>query len=502
MYQILCDDCILHDTMIDDLKVINPKCSLELNKTGALTFNIPPTHPYYDKIKKHKSQIALCQDDKVLFCGRILNDESDFENIKVVECEGELSYFIDSIQRPKVYSLSGNTCIKNYITDLITIHNSQVDEAKQFVVGDVTVDATSVNLTSNYDTTQTLLDKLISAYGGMFKVRRSKGKRYLDYVKEFSDCNQTIQFGKNLVDLTKYLKGEDIYTAIIPVGAKVESETTSASTSQFEEKTTIESLANSLDGTIQKTSDYIYDVEAVKKWGWIWKKLELNNVSDANELLRVAKETLKNAINDTLSIELTAVDLHLLDVDIDSIFIGDKIRCISPPHGINTMLIVQSMSIDVDNPANSTIKLTSPDNPFEVDVTLTAKDKETSDTLNDFKGALDTIPSYDNINNILDTTNNKLTEWVRDNYQSNDDINDKVNDIKEWADQRYLKESDLSDYPKKSDLSEYPKKSDLSEYPKKSELSNYATKTDLSEYAKIADVNAAFEQLATALEGV
>ena len=84
MYRIVCDGYILHDTTIDELKVINPKCSLEINKTGSLTFKIPPTHIYYDKIKKHTSEITLYQDDRVLFNGRVLNDESDFENIKVV----------------------------------------------------------------------------------------------------------------------------------------------------------------------------------------------------------------------------------------------------------------------------------------------------------------------------------------------------------------------------------------------------------------------------------
>lgn len=502
MYQILCDGYILHDSAIDELKVVNPKCSLEINKTGALNFKVLPDHPYYDKIKKHTSQITLCQDGKVLFCGRVLNDESDFENIKVVECEGELSYFIDTIQRPKNYALNGADTIKRYVSDLVTIHNSQVDEVKQFVVGSVTVDTASFNSTSNYDTTQSLIDKLISTYGGMFRVRHSDGKKYLDYVKEFTTCNQTIQFGKNLVDLTKYLKGEDIYTAIIPVGAKIESESTTDTESEIEQRTTIVSLPNSLDGTIQKTSDYIYDVEAVKKWGWIWKKLDLSKVDDANELLRVAKETLKNSVNDTLSIDLTAVDLHLLDVDIDSIEVGDKIRCVSEPHELNTMLIVQSMTIDIDNPANNTIKLTSPDNPFDVDVTLTAKDKDTTDVVDRFKDSLDTIPSYDNINKTIDTNNEELIKYIDENHPSYDDFDNKVNDFKDWADERYVQENQLTDYPKKSDLAEYPKKSDLTDYAKTSDLSNYASKTDLSEYAKIVDVNAAFEQLATALEGV
>ena len=103
MYQIKCDGYILHDTTIENLQVINPKCELELNKTGSLTFSITPLHPYYDKINKHTSEITLYQDNNILFNGRVLNDDVDFNNIKFVECQGELSYLLDSIQRGKKY---------------------------------------------------------------------------------------------------------------------------------------------------------------------------------------------------------------------------------------------------------------------------------------------------------------------------------------------------------------------------------------------------------------
>ena len=84
MYQITCDEYILHDFRLKDLVVINAVCELALNKTGSLKFSIAPTHPYYDKIKKHKSVITLYQDKKIIFRGRVLNDDVDFYNIKYV----------------------------------------------------------------------------------------------------------------------------------------------------------------------------------------------------------------------------------------------------------------------------------------------------------------------------------------------------------------------------------------------------------------------------------
>ena len=214
MYQIMCDDYILHDAVIDDLKVIGARCSLEVNKTGSLTFQIAPTHPYYDKIKKHTSEIKLYQDDRVLFCGRVLNDEITFDNIKNVECEGELSYLLDSIQRGKEYHLNGgsNNVVETYLKDVVAIHNSQVDDSKKFSVGLVNITDPNNYLykSSNYENTlTTITDKLLNTYGGYLQVRRSNGVRYLDYVNELTNaCNQTIEFGKNIIDMTRYIKGE------------------------------------------------------------------------------------------------------------------------------------------------------------------------------------------------------------------------------------------------------------------------------------------------------
>ena len=456
MYQIMCDDYILHDAVIDGLKVIGARCSLEVNKTGSLTFQIAPTHPYYDKIKKHTSEIKLYQDDRVLFCGRVLNDEITFDNIKNVECEGELSYFLDSIQRAKEYHLEGGSSnvIETYLKDIVAIHNSQVDDSKKFSVGLVNITDPNNYLykISNYeDTLTTLTNKLLNTYGGYLQVRHSNGVRYLDYVSELTNaCNQTIEFGKNIIDMTRYIKGEDIYTALIPLGAKKDN-TTATNDESYEKRLTISSLTNSTDGTIKKVKDYIYDTEAVKQWGWIWKVVKWDDVTVAENLLRKAKDELKNSINATLSIEMTAIDLHLLDVDIDRINVGDRIRCISIPHNLDLILIVKSIEIDIDNPANTKIKLVSPTGKIKADNSITSNNKNNEKNITQVKTELDEgYPTYDDVNNTLDDYDTNLKKWIGDNY-----------------------------VPKSGSGS-----------------------IDLSEYAKIVDVNNAFNELATALGGL
>ena len=476
MYQIMCDEYILHDARVPELKVIQPKCSLALNKTGSLTFYIAPNHPYYDKVKKHTSEITLYQDNKILFRGRVLNDEIDFDNIKSVECEGELAYFLDSIQRGKEYHLEGGSdnVIESYLKSIVDIHNSQVDDRKKFTVGNVTVTDSNNYLykISNYeDTLTTINDKLINVYGGYVQIRHEGNTRYLDYLSTVTNVsNQTIEFGKNIIDMTKHISGEDIYTALIPLGATIDSD------NGYENRLKISSLANSTDGTIVKKDDYIYDSEAIAKWGWIWKVEKWDDVTVDTNLLSKAKSELKSAIDAMLTIEMTAIDLHLLNVDIDMINVGDKIRCISQPHNLDTDLVVNSITIDIDNPANTTIKLTTLDGKPIADKSITSDNKKNEKNIVDVK---DIMNNDFTTRNEFSTGIDKLKDWTTDQFGSNDTnikdwtnnrINANTNDLKNWVSDNF--------YPATGG------------------------EVDLSAYAKIADVNSAFESLASALGGL
>ena len=364
--------------------------------------------------------------------------------------------------------------------DIVAIHNSQVDDSKKFSVGVVNITDPNNYLykISNYeDTLTTLTDKLLNTYGGYLQVRHSNGVRYLDYVSELTNaCNQTIEFGKNIIDMTRYIKGEDVYTALIPLGATNENTTNE----NYEKRLTISSLPDSTDGTIKKVNDYIYDSEGVEQWGWIWKVEKWDDVTVAENLLRKAKDELRNSIDATLTLDMTAIDLHLLDVDIDRINVGDRIQCISLPHNLNTILIVKSIEIDIDNPANTKIKLVSPTGKIKADNTITSGNKSNEKNIIQVKDELNEgYPTYEDVDNRLNDfgtdVDNKFTD-----FETN---------LKDWANDTFL--------PMGADGSV-----DLTDYAKKEDLNNYAKTVDLSAYAKIVDVNNAFSELATALEGV
>jgi hypothetical protein len=445
MYQISCDGFILHDVRLDkQYRVIDPSCKLELNTAGKLSFKIPSSHPYFDKIKKLSSVITLTQDDEWIFSGRVLNDETDFSNMKSIEVEGELSYLVDSNQRSAEYH---NISVADYFSTIIGKHNAMVEEKKRFQVGLVTVTDPNDSLyrLSNYENTlSTIQDKLIDKLGGYIRIRHTLEGNFIDYVSDYENINtQEINFGKNLLDLTQYVQGEDIATAIIPLGAKVEGDS--------EERLTIKSVNNGLD--------YVYDEEAVGLYGWVFNTVTFDDVTVAENLLTKARQELDSRRLLSIRLELNAIDLHLLDVDIERIKLGDKIRVVSEPHGINQFMMVSSMVISIDDPAQNTIFLGQSTSSL-TDITNKEgiQDKvdqavAESPIMNDFSGIKQQL---NHLSSELEKQPAEILEQVSATYATKADFVSKTE-----ASETYLSKTEASDiYAPKTDVSALQTKTD------------------------------------------
>ena len=239
MYRIYCDGSLLYHINLESLKIFDPSIELELNKTGSFVFTVYPDNPRYSLIKRLKSIIEVYQDDFLLFRGRVLDEEVGWHNEKTFSCEGELAFLLDSIQRP--YDFTGS--IPEFLGMLLSNHNAQTDAVKAFTLGNVTVtDPNNYIVRSDIDYVNTwdvITKKLIDLLGGFLQVRHVNGVNYLDYLEESTLlAPQKITFGKNLLDLKRSRKGEDIATVIIPLGAKLQD----AEGKESDTRLTIESL--------------------------------------------------------------------------------------------------------------------------------------------------------------------------------------------------------------------------------------------------------------------
>ena len=359
MYKVYSDEYLIYDSEYETLKIFNPKLDLELNRTGTFNFLIYPEHPYFNKLEKLNSIIKVFQDDYLIFRGRILNDEQGFYNEKQVSCEGELAFLCDSVQRPYDF-LSGDnhTTISELFTFFITNHNSQVDEKKRFKVGNITVTDSNdyiVRSDSTYlNTWDSINKKLIDTNGGYLQVRHEADGNYLDYLSDFNVItNQKIEFGKNLLDFDKIMKGESIATAIIPIGAKVESE----QEQEQEQRVTIEGLPDEETSDICKTSDYVYSKKAVEKYGWIFKSEKWDDVTTASRLLSHAKEKISESVNQSITLELNGFDLAQMNKDISGFRLGTYIKVQTIPHNVDQNFLVKKLSLELTNPTNNKLTL-------------------------------------------------------------------------------------------------------------------------------------------------
>lgn len=346
MYKVYCDGQLLYHSSLENLKIFDPSVELEVNKTGSFNFTIYPDHPYISLIQKLKSIITVWQDDYLLFRGRVLDDEIGFYNEKQIVCEGEMSFLIDSIQRP--YDFTGS--ITDYLALMLDNHNSQVEEVKQFTLGNVTVtDANDyiVRASSEYPNTwDELNNKLLDLLGGYLIVRHENGVNYLDYLQDFTVLSpQKIIFGKNLLDLKWIKKGSDIATVVIPLGAKLKDE----EDNETAQRLTIASVNEELD--------FIQDADAVTQYGFIVKTIVFDDVTEPENLLTKGKAYLAELVNLPETIELTAADLATVDKTFTSFHLGTQVKVESDPHGLNQLFLVSRLSLKLLDPAANRLTL-------------------------------------------------------------------------------------------------------------------------------------------------
>lgn len=383
-YQIKCDDYILHDIRDDELTVMNPMVSLEVNTVGGCTFAIHKNHPYFGNLKLKKSIFEVSDDIGVIFRGRMTEHSADFNNIKAVDLEGAMAYFNDSTIRPFSFpedftnnteyvkaAASGNV-VEFFLKWLINRHNSQVESFQRFRLGNVTVSDPNNYITrSNSDyasTWETLKSKLFdSGLGGYLCIRYEPDGNYIDYLAAFELTNtQEVVFGKNLLDLKSRTYSSGTYSAMIPIGAELEEESTDAegNTETTKYRLTISDLPDGdVTDDIVKSGDTIYSRSAVAAYGWICaptSETTWEDVTDANNLLTKASSGLAGELSLlTSSIEVTALDLHFTDDQVQTFRIYRNVKVASEPHGHSGIYMLLKLSLDLANPQNTKITVGS-----------------------------------------------------------------------------------------------------------------------------------------------
>lgn len=365
MFYIYAGNELVYQTGNENYKAISPKLTLEFGKAGSLEFSMPSVNPAFNSLNQLKTVLTVQQDNQEIFRGRVLSNKLNFYNTRDIYVEGDLAYLIDSVQKAEKYSGKA----KALFNKIIAAHNKMVGEAsKQFTVGSVTIDDRDVYLagkseditdkeTNNFNYRQIALNSiaeewqttfdyiekcLIEYCGGYLRTRYVNGKTYIDWIKDYtSTASQTIEVGRNILDFSEEVNVEDLFTVLIPLG---------------DENLTVEkAAAYNKDGiTHAAGSNEIINTAAVQKYGRILKTNVFDSVTSPATLLENGVRYLQTNSDLSETFTITAVDLHNIDPNIQSISLGDKVQIISAPHGINnTSLTCTKIEYDLANPANT-----------------------------------------------------------------------------------------------------------------------------------------------------
>lgn len=398
MYTIYVDSNLIYSpTLIEDgYYVVQPRLNMELNLASVLEFKLPSDAIGYDKINKLKSTLRVYNDGVRIFRGRCTSDEMTMLKQKNIYCEGNLAFLKDSVVRP--YSFTGT--IKQYLTFLINGHNNQVNYSKRFTVGNVNVaddSATITRVSGTYSSTfeevkEQLLDKLGGYLIPRYEIENGTEVEYLDYLSDSGGQNsQVIEFGNNMLDFSQKLDGSEIFTRLVPLGTSLGAQ------GGLERRLTIASVNGG--------RDYLEDATGIERFGPITKSMVWNDVKDASILKAKGQRALASGANIVPQIELSAIDMHLLNVNIDAIKLGEYNRVVSAPHGVDAWFQCTRMTLDFENPERSLYSfgvapktLTSINN--SANSKINAVINQVSDVLEDVSQIYDDI---DDITAITDT---------------------------------------------------------------------------------------------------
>lgn len=417
MYFVKYGENYLHDPRVDECILFDLSLDGEENSCGYCDFTIYPTHPIYSKLRERDADnpIEVYDDDILLFSGFIYELGKEFYLDGHVKCKGELAYLSETIIRPystlqRGYGNQAPNTVNGYFAWLIEQHNEQTTANKQFVVGinqGAALDANNYLFRENDkypDTLSELNEKLLGndGVGGYLNIRHVDKTRYIDYLSEWTSTNtQILDFGKNLTDYTQTDDSDSIATYVIPLGAKmseteysyddgyyVTSDTKVDSEKEYyiltdsgfskcsnltafesgvtyyeyfenydesNQSLTIEGLDDKQydEEGYRKRGDLIYCESAVNKYGWVGVIYENTDIVQKELLIARGIIALKELVSPKRTIEIKAVDMHLVNPEIKPIRIGEYVRVRSKPHDLDSYFLCTNISLDLNNPENS-----------------------------------------------------------------------------------------------------------------------------------------------------
>lgn len=348
------------------LRLGNPIVKNEMGQVEGFDFSIEKGTPFYDAFNQMRTFIRVTYCGTTIFYGRVLTiDNNRFTGTRKVRCEGPLAFLMDSPVEGIEEEKRTNISTEDYLARLIRDHNNYVQtddpygNAKAFLVGEAPGGYSSASSeqrvsgetrkhgADSWTDTKSAIEDLRSHYGGYLRARPAGhigDGIYLDWMNHYFNNtvnSQTVEVGKNILDIGDVTEIDNIFTAIIPIGKHT---VTSQNT---EDGTSSKDMNLYLDPRIVKVSDICGDPEvgdlnvgyhryedyanAVNKYGMIIKPVSFPDADTPEKLKTEAYKWIKNNYQgEVTKFTIKAVDMKQIGENTDPIMVGDRVRIIYP----------------------------------------------------------------------------------------------------------------------------------------------------------------------------
>ena len=384
MYQILYDGAVVFDPRLansaapDDLAgtVLEGQWKPSVGVGGQLTFTLPARHPMIGTILLKTGTIKMTEilpgGTNTVFLGRVIREETNFDNSHTYECEGALAMLNDSVVAPGTFppyvmggqyltdyqaAVSAGTVPEFRLSKLLDDHLSMVGLNGAILLGNVTVTGSSMERSSSEWLTtweRMLMEFTDSELGGFFNVRYSGNNVYLDYLAstdDFTDYNQqVISFGDNLAEITSEKTAGDEFNAVLPV-------TPNGNPILINRNSDLPDGYYGTDNKYYK-SGYVLTTSAAQTNIVRVAELAVSRSDPATDRINAAIAYLEaNAGTYVNALTVKAYDMSAVDPDIEPFRVGKRVKILDPPNNIREAYLVMGLTVDITGGADVELEL-------------------------------------------------------------------------------------------------------------------------------------------------
>lgn len=318
MYAGYVDGRLLFAAGMPGYEIVDGTISEAVGSASSATIKLPPSNVMRDVPVKRASVISIRKDGAEVFRGSVVDTTTDLRGMRTYSIDSAMMWLADICKPPHTINAMA---VSTYLGALVTQYNAGCLAGKQVELGKVGASLPSITLAaSEYKSMLDLAKEAASVSGGELRIRYADGSAYLDCLASYGHrCSQTVELRKNLLGLTDEIDGADLVTRVYPVG---------------KDGLTIEGVNG---GQV-----YLVNAAAEGIYGRIDGTLRADT-DDASVLKATAASYLAQHSGLSRGIQVTAADLSAQDITIESFAIGDSVRVVSPPHGIDTIMQVSKL---------------------------------------------------------------------------------------------------------------------------------------------------------------